>query len=111
MDRVFFHTEYQVRTERLEAEIAERSARVDTLTSQLEEARAEKSQLEQQVASINSLLEASQSKKEEENIQVKHLFLAFTQKHIVRPDCVYCCSEGERSRSGTSKALVSISRL
>lgn len=49
----------------LESEVRERSAQVDALTVQLEQAQADKSQLEQQVASINSLLEASQNKKEE----------------------------------------------
>lgn len=57
----------------MEAEIGERSAQVDTLTVQLEETQAEKNQLVQQVATINSLLEASQTKKEEEdNNQVRH---------------------------------------
>lgn len=65
--------EFQARTERLEAEIRERSAQVDGLTAQLEETQAEKSQLVQQVASINSLLEASQNKKEEDNNQVRTL--------------------------------------
>lgn len=59
---------------RLEAEIKERSTQADALTAQLEETQAEKSQLEQQLASINSLLEASQNKKEEENNQVGHTF-------------------------------------
>lgn len=68
----FVSAEFQVRTGRLEAEIREHSAKVDTLTAQLEETQAEKSQLVQQVASINSLLEASQNKKEEENNQVGH---------------------------------------
>lgn len=56
----------------LEAEIKERSSQVDALTAQLEETRAEKSQLVQQLASINSLLEASQNKKEKENTEVGH---------------------------------------
>ncbi|XP_051274614.1 ribosome-binding protein 1a isoform X7 [Dicentrarchus labrax] len=59
-------SEFQVRIERLEAEIRDRSTQVEALTAQLEETQAEKSQLVQQVASINSLLEASQTKKEEE---------------------------------------------
>ncbi|KAM3863035.1 ribosome-binding protein 1a [Diretmus argenteus] len=50
---------------RMESELRERSAQVDALTAQLEQTQAEKSQLEQQVASINSLLEASQTKNEE----------------------------------------------
>lgn len=68
-----FPAEFQVRVGRLEAEIKERSTQVDALTAQLEETQVEKSQLVQQLASINSLLEASQSKKEEENNQVKHI--------------------------------------
>lgn len=60
---------------KLEAEIKERSAQVDALTKQLEETQTEKSQLVQQVASINSLLEASQNKKEDGNQQVKSLCL------------------------------------
>lgn len=63
--------EFQVCMGKLEAEIKERSAQVETLTTQLEETQAEKSQLVQQVASINTLLEASQNKKEEENNQVR----------------------------------------
>lgn len=65
--------EFQVCMGKLEAEISERSAQVDALTAQLEETQAEKNQLVQQVASINSLLEASQNKKEEDdNNQVRH---------------------------------------
>ncbi|XP_068581002.1 ribosome-binding protein 1a isoform X2 [Cebidichthys violaceus] len=63
-------SEYQVRIGSLEADISERSAQVDALTAQLEETQTEKSQLVQQVASINSLLEANQTKKEEDNDQV-----------------------------------------
>ena len=69
----FVHAESQARIGGLEAEIGERSAQVEALTAQLEETRAEKNQLVQQVATINSLLEASQNKKEEEdNKEVKH---------------------------------------
>uniref|UniRef100_A0A3B5LQD9 Ribosome binding protein 1a n=1 Tax=Xiphophorus couchianus TaxID=32473 RepID=A0A3B5LQD9_9TELE len=56
---------------------AERSAQVETLTVQLRETQAEKSQLTQQVASINSLLEASQSKQDEDSKQVGHFCLIF----------------------------------
>ncbi|XP_075933321.1 ribosome-binding protein 1a isoform X2 [Anarhichas minor] len=63
-------SEYQVRIGSLEADVGERSAQVDALTAQLEETQTEKSQLVQQVASINSLLEANQTKKEEDNDQV-----------------------------------------
>ncbi|KAM8859931.1 ribosome-binding protein 1a isoform 2-T2 [Spinachia spinachia] len=63
-------SEYQVRIGRLEADNSERSAKVDALTAQLHETRTEKSQLEQQVVSINSLLEANQTKKEEDDNNV-----------------------------------------
>ncbi|XP_056291623.1 ribosome-binding protein 1a isoform X2 [Pseudoliparis swirei] len=63
-------SEYQVRIGRLEADISERSAQVEALTAQLEETQTEKSQLVQQVASINSLLEANQTKVEEDKDQV-----------------------------------------
>ncbi|KAM6922385.1 ribosome-binding protein 1a isoform 2-T2 [Lycodopsis pacificus] len=63
-------SEYQVRIGSLEADVGKRSAQVDALTAQLEETQTEKSQLVQQVASINSLLEANQTKKEEDNDQV-----------------------------------------
>lgn len=56
---------------RLEAEIRERSAQVDALTAQLKETKAEKSQLVEQVTSVNSLLEAN---KGENNNQVAHKF-------------------------------------
>ncbi|XP_015256971.1 PREDICTED: ribosome-binding protein 1-like isoform X6 [Cyprinodon variegatus] len=78
-------TEYQVRIERLEAEVKERSAQVDTLNAQLQETQVEKNQLTQQVASINSLLEASQSKHDEDGKQVnpaelEHLKLGLQEK-------------------------------
>ncbi|KAK5853814.1 hypothetical protein PBY51_014938 [Eleginops maclovinus] len=63
-------SELQVRIGSLETEISERSAQVDALTAKLEETQAEKSQLVQQVATINSLLEANQTKQEEDNNQV-----------------------------------------
>lgn len=56
---------------RLETDVRERSAQVDSLSSQLQEMKVEKSQLVQQLASINSLLEASQAKEEGKN-QVGH---------------------------------------
>ena len=49
----------------LEEELERRSGRVTDLTGQLEQTAAEKSQLEQQVASITALLEASQGKEAE----------------------------------------------
>ncbi|XP_008428403.1 ribosome-binding protein 1a isoform X2 [Poecilia reticulata] len=78
-------SEYQVRVERLEAEVKERSGQVETLTAQLGETQVEKSQLTQQLASINSLLEASQSKQDEDGKQVKpeeleHLKLSLQEK-------------------------------
>ncbi|TNN74367.1 Ribosome-binding protein 1 [Liparis tanakae] len=63
-------SEYQARIGRLEADMGERSAQVEALTAQLEETQTEKSQLVQQVASINSLLEANQTKVEEDKDQV-----------------------------------------
>lgn len=72
MKMFFPPAEFQVCVGKLEADIKERSAQVETLNAQLEETQAEKSQLVQQVASINTLLEASQNKKEEENNQVRH---------------------------------------
>ncbi|MEQ2306543.1 hypothetical protein AMECASPLE_009353 [Ameca splendens] len=77
---------YQVRIERLEAEVKERSAQVDTLTVQLEETQVEKNQLTQQVASINSLLEASQNKQDDDSKQqadpaeLEHLKLSLQEK-------------------------------
>ncbi|XP_038162814.1 ribosome-binding protein 1a isoform X1 [Cyprinodon tularosa] len=79
-------TEYQVRIERLEAEVKEWSAQVDTLNAQLQETQVEKNQLTQQVASINSLLEASQSKHDEDGKQqlnpaeLEHLKLGLQEK-------------------------------
>lgn len=43
---------------------------MNSLTSQLEESKGEKSKLEEKVASINSLLEANQTSKEKDNNQV-----------------------------------------
>lgn len=70
MEVAFFPADCHLCIGRLEAEILERSAQVNALTSQLEESKGEKSQLEEKVASINSLLEASQTSKEEDNNQV-----------------------------------------
>uniref|UniRef100_A0A3Q3VX73 Ribosome receptor lysine/proline rich domain-containing protein n=1 Tax=Mola mola TaxID=94237 RepID=A0A3Q3VX73_MOLML len=71
--------------DRLEAEILERSAQVNALTSQLEESKGEKSQLEEKVASINSLLEASQTSKEEDNNQVGYTSLFFKHTGLNSP--------------------------
>lgn len=73
----FVLAECQLCVGRLEAEIRERSAQVGILTTQLEETQADKSQLAEQVASINSLLEASQTSKKEDNKQVRHTFPFF----------------------------------
>lgn len=70
----FVPAECQLGIGRLEAEIRERSAQVDALTAQLKETKAEKSQLVEQVTSVNSLLEASQTNKGEDNNQVAHKF-------------------------------------
>lgn len=51
---------------KLKAELGERSAQVDALTAQVNEAQAEKSQLAEKVASVNSLLEATQADKAED---------------------------------------------
>lgn len=84
----FVPAEFQVRIGTLEAELKERSAQVDALTAQLEETQAEKSQLVQQAASINSLLEASQTKKEEDNSQVGYWQLDFSEMEQT-PDHTY----------------------
>lgn len=65
-------TECQVHVGRLETEVRERSAQVEALSSQLQEVKVEKTQLVEQLATINSLLEASQAKKEEDKNQVGH---------------------------------------
>uniref|UniRef100_G3NLP1 Ribosome binding protein 1a n=1 Tax=Gasterosteus aculeatus aculeatus TaxID=481459 RepID=G3NLP1_GASAC len=89
-------SEYQVRIGRLEADNSERSARVDALTAQLQETQTEKSQLEQQVASINSLLEANQTKKEEDDKNVVRPFvvgLTFLKFQLVT--CVHPEGSGD----------------
>lgn len=55
--------ECRLLVKKLEAELGERSAQVDALAAQVNEAQAEKSQLAEKVASVNSLLEASQADK------------------------------------------------
>ena len=107
---IFVAAELQVRIERLEAEIRERSA-------QLEETHAEKIQLEQQLASINSLLEASQTKKEEDSNQVGHTYKAHlflwagqTPDQTWSPLRMFVMSDsaGKWCRTGTAKAQVSV---
>ncbi|XP_008281703.1 ribosome-binding protein 1a isoform X2 [Stegastes partitus] len=78
-------SDFQVRIGKLEADLTERSVQVEALTGQLEETQAEKSQLVQQVASINSLLEASQNKEEDDNKRVntaelEHLKLSLQER-------------------------------
>ncbi|CAL8257921.1 unnamed protein product [Lota lota] len=58
-------SELQVRLGGLEEELERRSGCVTALTAQLEQTATEKSQLEQQVASITALLEASEGKETE----------------------------------------------
>lgn len=65
-------TESQLHIGRLESEVRERSAQVEAFNSQLQDIKVEKAQLVEQLASLNSLLEASQSKKEEDKNQVGH---------------------------------------
>lgn len=67
-------SESQLHIGRLETEVRERSAQVEALSSQLQEIKVEKAQLVEQLASINSLLEASQANKEEDKNQVGHHF-------------------------------------
>uniref|UniRef100_A0A3P8Y857 Ribosome receptor lysine/proline rich domain-containing protein n=1 Tax=Esox lucius TaxID=8010 RepID=A0A3P8Y857_ESOLU len=55
-------SDLQIRLGSLEADLKERSAKVDALTAQLGQTELEKRQLEDQVGSINVLLEASQNK-------------------------------------------------
>lgn len=65
--------ESQLHVGRLETEVKERSSQMEALSSQLQEIKVEKAQLVEQLASINSLLEASQANKEDKN-QVGHHF-------------------------------------
>lgn len=99
----------------LETEISERSAQVDALTAQLEEIQAEKSQLVQQVATINSLLEANQTKQEEDNNQVGQTLQAREWPHASRfyrtatlNDLYLSDSTGGCCRSGTAQAQVNV---
>lgn len=67
-------TESQLHIGRLETEVRERSAQMEALSSQLQEIKVEKAQLVEQLASINSLLEASQADKEKDKSQVGRNF-------------------------------------
>lgn len=70
---LFGSTECQMHIGRLETEVRERSAQAEALTSQLQETKVENNQLVEQLASIKSLLEASQASKEDKN-QVTSFF-------------------------------------
>lgn len=69
-------TESRLHIGRLETEVREHSAQVEALSSQLEEIKVEKAQLVEQLASINSLLEASQANKEEDKKVGLHFSLS-----------------------------------
>lgn len=97
---------------RLETEVRERSAQVEALSSQLQEIKVEKTQLVEQLASINSLLEASQAKEEEDKSQVGHFlclvsdvvtWLALqTQRHLS------CAPTGKQCGNGPAATQVDI---
>ncbi|CDQ56213.1 unnamed protein product [Oncorhynchus mykiss] len=59
----------QVHLGRIEADLKERSAQVEALTAQLEQTELEKGQLEDQVESINVLLEASHNRDVDEDTE------------------------------------------
>lgn len=80
-------SESQLHIGRLETEIRERSAQVEALSSQLQEIKVEKAQLVEQLASINSLLEASQANKEEDKNQVGHHFSLSRVRRGHMPEC------------------------
>uniref|UniRef100_A0A8C6SAK2 Ribosome binding protein 1a n=1 Tax=Neogobius melanostomus TaxID=47308 RepID=A0A8C6SAK2_9GOBI len=63
-------SELQARIRELESDNRDRAGQVEALGAQLNEAKSEKEQLEQKVASINSLLEATQSKEQVQSDQV-----------------------------------------
>lgn len=96
---------------RLETEVRERSAQVETLSSQLQEIKVEKTQLVEQLASINSLLEASQAKKEDKN-QVGH-FLCLVSDVVtwltLHIQChLSCAPTGKQCRSGPAATQVNV---
>lgn len=76
--------ESQLHVGRLETEVKERSSQMEALSSQLQEIKVEKAQLVEQLASINSLLEASQANKEDKN-QVGHHFSLSRVRHVHMP--------------------------
>lgn len=69
---------------RLEAEVRECSVQVEALNSQLQEIEVEKTQLAERLASINSLMEASQAN-EEDKKQVGHDFSLSHVAHVHMP--------------------------
>eukprot|EP00063_Salmo_salar_P092638 XP_014067473.1 PREDICTED: ribosome-binding protein 1-like isoform X3 [Salmo salar] len=63
-------SDIQVHLGRIEADLKERSAQVEALTAQLEQTKLEKGQLEDQVESINVLLEASHNRDVDEDTEM-----------------------------------------
>lgn len=80
-------TESQLHIGTLETEVRERSAQVEALSSQLQEINVEKAQLVEQLASINSLLEASQANKEQDKNQVGHNLSLSRVRRGHMPEC------------------------
>lgn len=104
--------ECQVHVGRLETEVRERSAQVEALSSQLQEIKVEKSQLVEQLASINSLLEASQARKEEDKNQVGH-FLCLVSDVVtwltLHIQChLSCPPTGKQCRDGPAATQVNV---
>ncbi|XP_029541388.2 ribosome-binding protein 1-like isoform X2 [Oncorhynchus nerka] len=63
-------SDLQVHLGSVEDDLKERGAQLEALTAQLEQAELEKGQLEDQVGSINVLLEASQNRDENEDLEM-----------------------------------------
>nr|XP_029541390.1 ribosome-binding protein 1-like isoform X4 [Oncorhynchus nerka] len=63
-------SDLQVHLGSVEDDLKERGAQLEALTAQLEQAELEKGQLEYQVGSINVLLEASQNRDENEDLEM-----------------------------------------
>lgn len=103
-------TECQVHVGRLETEVRERSAQVEALSSQLQEIKVEKTQLVAQLASINSLLEASQAKKEEDKNQVGHFLSRVGRGHMTLHIQCYlsCAPTGKQCRNGPAATQVNV---
>ncbi|CDR19021.1 unnamed protein product, partial [Oncorhynchus mykiss] len=62
-------SDLQVHLGSVEDDLKERGAQLEALTAQLEQTELEKAQLEDQVGSINVLLEASQNRDENEDLE------------------------------------------